>query len=403
MTVLLWLMAFAVVLAAVPLVMTVLNLRVYGAAAVGTPWGAAAGPAPRVRVCIPARNEEGNIETCVASLLASGYPNLEVAVYNDASTDSTGAILARMCDGDRRVRAVASRPLPSGWNGKQWGCQQLGGAAPADGDEPPAWLLFTDADVRFEPGVVDASVARALQLQTDLLSTVPRQVTGTLAEALVVPMIHFVLFSYLPMARMRSTRAPAASAACGQFMLVRSAAWQAAGGHGSFKDSMHDGIRLPRAIRASGGHSDLFDGSGLCSVRMYRGFRQTWRGFAKNAYEGLGSPVLLVVLAMMHLVGHVLPPGVLLWAARRSETEPSAEVAAMAAMAGLAWIMAVIQRGVLARRFGQSPVGVVLHPVAVAMMTAIQWWSFMLQLTGKRAWRGRVAGADVRGGSESDV
>ena len=385
-------MAVAVVLAAVPLVMTLLNLRVYGAAAVGTPWTEAAGPAPRVRVCIPARNEEANIEGCVDSLLASGYPNLEVAVYNDASTDSTGAILARLCGREQRVRVVATRPLPSGWNGKQWGCQKLGEAGPCDGDESPGWLLFTDADVRFERGVVDAAVARAVELKTDLLSTFPRQVTGTLAEVLVVPMIHFVLFSYLPMARMRSTRDPATSAACGQFMLVKTDAWQAAGGHGSFKDSMHDGIRLPRAIRASGGHSDLFDATSLCSVRMYRGFGQTWRGFAKNAYEGLGSPILLVALTGMHLIGHVLPPAVFFWAGWRSEMDLSSKPGTVAGLAALAWIMAMVERGILAKRFGQSPLCVVLHPVSVVLMTAIQWWSFVLQLTGKRAWRGRVAG-----------
>jgi len=53
--------------------------------------------------------------------------------------------------------------------------------------------------------------------------------------------------------------------------------------------------------------------------------------------------------------------------------------------------MAMVERGILAKRFGQSPLCVVLHPVSVVLMTAIQWWSFVLQLTGKRAWRGRVA------------
>ena len=78
-----------------------------------------------------------------------------------------------------------------------------------------------------------------------------------------------------------------ASAAVGQFILCRRDAWLDSGGHAGFRDSMHDGVKMPRAFRESGHATDLFDGTDLVSCRMYRGFRETWAGFAKNAYEGL--------------------------------------------------------------------------------------------------------------------
>src|SRR5574341_2126481 len=49
--------------------------------------------APLISVCIPARNEERNIRACVEAMLAQDYPNLEVIVLDDCSTDATPEIL----------------------------------------------------------------------------------------------------------------------------------------------------------------------------------------------------------------------------------------------------------------------------------------------------------------------
>src|SRR5512139_869737 len=49
--------------------------------------------APLISVCIPARNEERNIRACVEAVLAQDYPNFEVIVLEDRSTDATQEIL----------------------------------------------------------------------------------------------------------------------------------------------------------------------------------------------------------------------------------------------------------------------------------------------------------------------
>ena len=49
--------------------------------------------APLISVCVPARNEERNIRPCVEAILAQDYPNFEVIVLEDRSTDTTGEIL----------------------------------------------------------------------------------------------------------------------------------------------------------------------------------------------------------------------------------------------------------------------------------------------------------------------
>ena len=357
------------------------NLRLYTRTVRGD-RPAARTAVPMVSVCIPARNEEANIEACVRSVLANVDVAVEVLVYDDQSTDATPAILARLVAEDARVRVVPTQPLPQGWNGKQWGCERMGQAAHGQ------WVLFTDADVRFERDCVARTLARAESLGADLLSTVPRQVTGSWAEHAVIPLISFVLLSYLPMARMRATTSPAASGACGQFILARRDAWLASGGHAAFRASMHDGIKMPRAFRRAGFRTDLFDGTDLVQCRMYRGFGQVWRGFAKNAYEGLGSPVLLLFVTLLHGCAVLLPWLTLALGLVDVAMSPWVPwVAALTIVAGFA------QRIVLARRFAHAWASVALHPVGILMLTVIQWYSLWLHLTGRRAWKGRTAGA----------
>ncbi len=409
LTVLLCIGSFGAVSA---LVMTAVNLRLLrpSPAAGQSDTGAelqtvGTDSATLVSICIPARNEEANIAACVRSLLVGSHRPIEVLVYNDQSTDGTGEILAALAAADSRVKIVPTLPLSNGWNGKQFGCQRCGEFATG------TWLLFTDADVRFEPDAIARTLAAASRAKAELISTFPRQVTVTLGEKLVIPLIHFILLSYLPIARMRSTLDPAASAGCGQFLFVRAAAWIAAGGHTSFKDSMHDGIKLPRALRRAGLRTDLFDGTDLCHVRMYQGFAATWRGFAKNAFEGLGSVGLLLFITVLHALGQLLPWLVLAvpiaeWLARFTGltdfgTQPLLDnppTAPHYTLAAIAVCSALIGRLLLAHRFRQSLISAALHPVGITLMTLIQWHSLYLAKTGRRTWRGRgqVASLPIR-------
>jgi glycosyltransferase involved in cell wall biosynthesis len=351
----------------------------------------------RVAVCIPARNERENIEACVRSVLASREVDVRAYVYDDESTDGTGEILARLAAEDTRVVVVPRRALPTGWNGKQHACFRMAEHGLAY-DPALEWFLFTDADVRFEPDAVARALGFAQRANAALVSTVPREVTGSVGEMLLIPLIHFVLMGYLPFGRMRATLDPAASAACGQFILVSRTAYRASGGHEGFRDSMHDGVKFPRAVRRAGLRTDLYDGTESVSCHMYRGFSQTWRGFAKNAFEGLGSLGLLIFITVWHVLGHLLPWVVIAAAATQMLTQSDASrerPQTALVLAVLAVASGLLYRVLLAARFRQSWLNVPLHPISIAMLTAVQWWSLWLDRTGRRGWKGRVAGSTV--------
>ena len=391
-----WLGAVSLVAAAQSLLVGVANMKRYRPAPALAEVAASTQPV-RVAVCIPARNERENIEACVRSVLSSREVDVRAYVYDDESTDGTGEILARLAAEDARVVVVPRRALPTGWNGKQHACFRMAEHGLAY-DPALEWFLFTDADVRFEADAVARALGFAQRANAALVSTVPREVTGSVGEMLLIPLIHFVLMGYLPFGRMRATLDPAASAACGQFILVSRAAYRASGGHEGFRDSMHDGVKFPRAVRRAGLRTDLYDGTESVSCHMYRGFSQTWRGFAKNAFEGLGSLGLLIFITVWHVLGHLLPWVVITAAATQMLTQSDASrerPQTALVLAVLAVVCALLYRVLLAARFRQSWLNVPLHPISIAMLTAVQWWSLWLDRTGRRGWKGRVAGSTV--------
>ena len=368
------------VLGALPFALALWNLALYHP----PPRRRSGDPAARaaaggVSLIIPARNEEGSIRAAVESVLANRDVDLEVVVVDDASEDRTSAIVRDLARRDPRVRMLSAPPLPTGWNGKQHACAHGASAASHD------LLVFLDADVRLAPDAI-ARIAAFLDLSgADLASGIPRQETGSFLERLVVPLIHVVLLGYLPMFGMRRTGRVSFAAGCGQLFVARRSAYRVVGGHAAVRESRHDGLTLPRAFRRAGRATDLFDATSIATCRMYRSAREVWEGFAKNAVEGMASPAAIGPWTLLLFGGHVLP-FVLLAVAPFGVLGPEALRSAAAAVA-MAWIARLI----MAARFGHPVVGVILHPVGVVVLLAIQFTALARASAGTLpAWKGRT-------------
>ena len=202
-------------------------------------------------------------------------------------------IVRAIASSDRRVRIETAPPLPPGWCGKQHACDVLSRLA-----SHPV-LIFLDADVRLKSGAIARMTAFLEQSGSALASGVPEQVTHTFSERLLVPLIHFVLLGFLPIRRMRIDPRPALGAGCGQVFVALRHAYVASGGHRAIRDSLHDGLKLPRVFRSAGFRTDLFDATDIASCRMFSTGAEVWRGLARNAGEGLGSPRLIGVASLL--------------------------------------------------------------------------------------------------------
>ncbi len=364
----------AFVLAAFPAVLYRRNLSLFR-----PPPATTLGVASRltaVSVLIPARNEESSIGPAVESVLANAGVELEVIVLDDHSTDRTAEVVEAIARRDSRVRLETAPPLPEGWCGKQHACFALSKLAKFDS------FTFLDADVRLAPDALARIVMFHQKSGADLVSGFPRQETGTLLERLVIPLINWLLVAYLPMNRMRQSRQVGLGAGCGQWFLTSRSAYAKVGGHEAVKVSLHDGIKLPRAYRAAGLHTDVCDATDLATCRMYRSAGQVWFGLAKNAREGLGAPGLIWVWTVLLLGGHVLPFVLLACLGELSEWQR--------AVTGFACVLSLLPRLDAAWRFRASWLGAALHPVGVAALVAIQWYATARAWVGKPVgWKGR--------------
>jgi len=363
----------SLILAALPALLFLENLRHYRA-----PVAPAGAGTLSVSVLIPARNERESIGPAVSAALASRGVDLEVVVLDDHSDDGTAAVAAALAAVDPRVRLHAAPELPAGWCGKQHACAALAGLA-----SKPV-LVFLDADVRLAP---EGLVRMAGFLETsdaDLASGFPRQETVGLVEQMVIPLIHFVLLGFLPVRRMRASTAPGLSAGCGQLFVTTRSAYEAMGGHAAIRSTLHDGIKLPRAYRASGLKTDLFDATGVATCRMYRSASEVWSGLAKNATEALAAPALIVPATLLLFGGQVLPLLLVVFAGPLG-LSPAAHWVAAAALA-----FAYLPRIVAVFRFRQPLLGALLHPAGVLILLAIQWYALARDVLGKPAtWKGR--------------
>jgi len=353
---------FALFLAAGPLLLGLWNLHLYRAPA-------PASGRPSVSVLIPARNEEANIGAACAAVLASVGVDLELVVLDDASTDRTPMILAGITD--PRLRVARAPPLPPGWSGKQHACHVLGGLAQHE------LMVFVDADVRLSPDALVRMAGTMQRHDIGLASGFPAQVTVTWSEQLLIPLIHFLLLGFLPIAAMLRLPAVGLGAGCGQLFIVRRDAYMRAGGHAAIRASLHDGLMLPRAFRRAGSMTRLFDASGFARCRMYANAAQVWEGLCKNATEGMAKPRALPVWTVILGGGQILPAVLMLvapgWAA------------------ALALLASVGFRLVLAVRFRQPWIAALLHPLGVAALLIVQWWSLIRAARGRPAtWRGRA-------------
>lgn len=334
---------------------------------------------PRISVLIPARNEAANIEGCVRSLLEQEYPDFEVLVLDDHSEDETRPILFPLARTSERLRVLDGLPLPQGWFGKHWACHQLAQAASGD------FLLFTDADTRHAPTMLRDSVSALLAERADLVTAFPREETVTWGEKLIIPVIGFGIFSFLPVTLARWLGWPGLSVTIGQFMLFRRSAFEAIGGYEAVRNHLVDDVMLGRRILQYGFTWRLMDGTRHVSCRMYRGFWQAVDGFTKNIFAFFDYRLSLFLIAWGWMAVVFLAPAFAI-AARAMDLSvlPYPSTLAWLAIFESLWLW-----GLAYQRFCFPLYLVFLYPLSFSLFVLIALRSLVFTLLGQATWKGR--------------
>jgi chlorobactene glucosyltransferase len=344
------------------------------------------GAAPLISVCVPARNEERNIGRCVEALLAQTYPNFEIIVLDDRSTDGTPEILQSLAKAANlrkvQLKTINGSDIPPGWAGKPHALTQASTVARGE------WLCFVDADTFVTPDALASVYAKAIETKAELFTIMTKQIMLTFWERAVLPLVMTALsVGFSPRKVNDPNRKDAI--ANGQFIFIKRAVYEA------IKSSIVEDKDLALFVKSSGYRLVIADGRKVASTRMYTSLAEMWEGWTKNIYLGLkddrGLLLLGVFGAFLAFAAAVLLPAWVLWGAYLIGTGGGVEGSVVLIEALLLWGYLVFWRA-LASRGMEIPVWYALTtPLGAGVFGAMMLTSAWNVLSGKGVtWKGRT-------------
>lgn len=329
---------------------------------------------PTVTIIVAAMNEESTIEPAMRSLLALDYPKLDIVAVNDRSTDRTGSILDTLAaEHPGRLTVIHVDHLPERWLGK---CHALHAAAPHARGE---WLLFTDADVLFQPDALRTAVAFAVSGNADHIVLFPTMLWKGYMEAALLTLFTMAFTFGFQLWRVE-TRSKRAFVGVGAFNMIRRDLYEHFGGHIPLRLEVADDVKLGYLVKKHGGRSMTVNSGGKVKVRWREGVLDTVRGLERSGFAGLDFNWFKLVGVLVICLGIMLAPYVL------PLFDGSPEVLWLSA-GSIAMIL--LAYGISARTHGLPLWIGLLHPAAAILFA----WAFarsavITTIRGGLSWRG---------------
>jgi cellulose synthase/poly-beta-1,6-N-acetylglucosamine synthase-like glycosyltransferase len=344
---------------------------------------------PPLSIIAAARNEARGIEAAVTSLLRLDYPALEIVIVNDRSTDETGAILERLTrvlsgfvtaeasakaisrtsDRGPSLKIVTITELPDGWLGKNYALQI--GADAAIGE----LILFTDADIVFEPSALRRAVTLMEEQKVDHLAVIPDIVVPGIALNAFVAAFGVFFSMYARPWKVRDPRSRA-HIGVGAFNLIRVEAYRAIGGHRAIAMRPDDDMKLGKLVKKHGFRQDVAVGRDMLTVEWYASVGEMIDGLMKNAFAGVDYSLWKVVASSVALFLMNVWPFLAVFLT--SGTTRALNAVSVLLIALIFWTVN-----------GTRVAYVLAFPAAALLFIYIMWRSALIAVvSGKITWRG---------------
>lgn len=262
---------------------------------------------PDVAVIIPARDEGRNIGACVEAVLASDYPNLQVIVADDDSTDDTAAIAGRLAERDPRVHVVSPAGDPAtrdAWvSGKSrvlWYASQVPQAAAAE------WLLFLDADTRLHPDALWRSLSFARQNGLGAFSGSGIYRNPSFFGDLLEAVLYAVVFLWMPIRAVNREASPRGWLN-GQMILIRGDDYRRVDGHRAIGGYAFDDLAMGHHLKREGIRYRFLPAAQLYRCLNYADFGEAMTGWKRllaggTPWLGMNRPAFATIAAELCLV-----------------------------------------------------------------------------------------------------
>lgn len=245
---------------------------------------------PNLSIVIPARNEESNLGKLLTSLKSCDYQNLEIIVANDNSDDGTKSVAESY-----GAKCIDVPPLPKGWKGKTWACQN--GAESASG----SLLLFLDADVVICKNGLKQILNTFISSEAKIMSIGPYHRTQKIYESLssifnLLTFISIGSFGIFGSARNYN-------GFFGPCLLVEKETYTKIGGHDSVKSEILENWSFGVKAKELNIPALVISGKEAIDYRMYPdGYEALRDGWSKAFVKGMQSVdkwIMICVVAWM--------------------------------------------------------------------------------------------------------
>ena len=346
---------------------------------------------PLVSVCVPARNEARNIRKCVESILNQDFPNFEVIVLDDRSTDATPEILRQLAAQNDKLHIINGSDLPTGWAGKPHALYQASASARGE------WLCFIDADTFIAPETISSCYAKAIETNADMFTIMTFQILGSFWEKTVLPLVMTALSVGFSPRKVNDPKKKDAIAN-GQFIMVKRSVYNAIGGHESVKKSIVEDKAISEQVKWNGHRLVVADGMKVAKTRMYTSLPEMWEGWTKNIYLGLSDQPSLMALgvfgALLTVLASLFLPIWPLLGLNWYFNGGSWMASGVVIEALLLWAYLIYIRAKVAVNMKISPWYALTTPLGAGVFGAMMFTSTWMVLSRKGVtWKGRVYGA----------
>ncbi|WP_260631143.1 glycosyltransferase family 2 protein [Bacillus sp. S/N-304-OC-R1] len=256
---------------------------------------------PLVSIIVAARNEEKDIKTSIASQLMQHYRNIEWVLVNDRSTDKTGEKMEQLRESDSRIKVVHISNLPDGWLGKNYAL--FTGGQIASGE----LLLFTDADVLYQPSAIGKAVGYFTRNKLDHLTAAPN-LSGNRFWLKTFVAFFLFGFSYYKRPWMANKPQSKTGIGIGAFNLIAKSTYESIGTHESIKMRPDDDLMLGQRIKRHGYSQRIVTALDLLEVEWYGSLKEALIGLEKNTFAGLHYRISMVLFAISGtFISQVMP------------------------------------------------------------------------------------------------
>jgi len=222
---------------------------------------------PRVSIILPARNEEHYIRRCIDSLIKQDYPDFEIVLVNDESSDKTLEIMNEYQNSYPDIKVLSVNRPGEDWIGKNWACYQ--GYLKSNGN----LLLFTDADSYHSENTMSLAVQNIIYYGLDAITIMPRLLSYDFFTKVTLPLLTTFMHTRFSPLKVNNAKSKIGYF-FGSYFIIKRNTYEQVGSHESVKSEIIEDGALGKKVK-----------EGNFKLRMVRGESYVQAIWARNSSD----------------------------------------------------------------------------------------------------------------------